>query len=139
MIRQPPRSTLSSSSAASDVYKRQGVLSPKSGTMGVSVMSHTSLGLGQAGDVSHLLGRLAGEQLEQLLDRYAGDDRHSAQCRGGLLLGEVLAQEPDRAPVRGGHLDADLPGEDHAEVLVPFAVRCLLYTSPSPRDRTRSR
>src|SRR5665648_1302652 len=30
MIRRPPRSTLSSSSAASDVYKRQGVLNTRS-------------------------------------------------------------------------------------------------------------
>ena len=27
----------------------------------------------------------------------------------------------------------------HAKLLKPVSARCLLYTSPSPRDRTRSR
>src|SRR5665648_1105702 len=50
MIRRPPRSTLSSSSAASDVYKRQGLLdglrvrgSEGCSTVGDSPVSYTHL------------------------------------------------------------------------------------------------
>src|SRR5664279_4325577 len=42
MIRQPPRSTLSSSSAASDVYKRQELIIPISKGLSVSEYSYIS-------------------------------------------------------------------------------------------------
>ena len=73
MIRRPPRSTQSRSSAASDVYKRQ--------------------------------------------------------------VHQSRAHHHFRPDPRAEELDVDIaqPGED---LLLPF---CLLYTSPSPRDRTRSR
>ena len=73
MIRRPPRSTLDRSSAASDVYKRQGFLQ------------------GLAGGAAEL--------------------------------------DPVEGP--GDGIEA---GREHDQV-----ERCLLYTSPSPRDRTRSR
>src|SRR5689334_22187576 len=79
--------------------------SPKSGTMEgpgstcVVVMvvpfSYAAVGLGQSGDVGHLLARFGGEQREQVLDRDTGHSGHPAQ-RGGLaLFGVVGAQEAD--------------------------------------------
>ena len=73
MIRRPPRSTQSGSSAASDVYKRQG-----QELHSTTRMVH-----------SYALGKLAGQ----------------ADC----------------------------------DAMIDQGMRCLLYTSPSPRDRTRSR
>ena len=73
MIRRPPRSTQSRSSAASDVYKRQPKKKPKA---------------------------------------------------------KPAEEEPaEEMPAEGGS-DDDPP---------PLDISCLLYTSPSPRDRTRSR
>ena len=73
MIRRPPRSTLDRSSAASDVYKRQG------GAIG-SKKGNTAAGA--------IIGAAVGGAAGALIGRY---------------------------------------------------MDCLLYTSPSPRDRTRSR
>src|SRR5688500_11042925 len=68
----------------------------------VDASSHAAVRFGQAGDVGHLLGRLLGEQGEQLLGGDAGEGGDAAD-RGGLPAGaEVLAQEPDRRPVRVG-------------------------------------
>ena len=85
MIRRPPRSTLDRSSAASDVYKRQGALEA------------------------------------------------------------VVEVGDDRVPLEGRGFGAD-PGNRHEEGRVrdegggvAVVGVCLLYTSPSPRDRTRSR
>src|SRR5438067_1106175 len=63
--------------------------------------SHAAVGLGQSGDVGHLLRRLLGEQRELLLDRDAADGL-DAPRGGGLALGlEVLPQEPEDPPVLG--------------------------------------
>src|SRR6476659_8306446 len=105
--------------------------SPKVGTIGaVSVVvmtvslvgSHATAGLGQPGDVGHLLGRLLGEEGEQLLGRVATECCTPAQRRGLAVLGEAVAQEPARLPVRGAHLDADLGGERRTQVFGPLGV-----------------
>ena len=36
------------------------------------------------------------------------------------------------------HISAQVPGHDDKYLINPYGI-CLLYTSPSPRDRTRSR
>ena len=36
-------------------------------------------------------------------------------------------------------IDICTPNNTHAEIAIAAAKACLLYTSPSPRDRTRSR
>eukprot|EP00656_Telonema_subtile_P027674 TRINITY_DN29806_c0_g1_i1.p1 TRINITY_DN29806_c0_g1~~TRINITY_DN29806_c0_g1_i1.p1 ORF type:complete len:106 (+),score=29.38 TRINITY_DN29806_c0_g1_i1:1-318(+) len=100
MVRRPPRSTLSSSSAASDVYKRQGF-----GSFQPSL--------------------------------------HRGGAAPGLVHAQWAANEV-QAPEESE--------ESYAETLVRIrehgvseglqekeAEHCLLYTSPSPRDRTRSR
>ena len=99
------------------------------------VGSHAAVGLGQPGDVGHLLGRLLREQREQLLGRDAADRRDPAQRRGLALLGEVLAQEADRLPVLVGQLDADLGGERPA----PGPRSTRRTRSGSPRRRRGSR
>src|SRR5664280_3910976 len=45
MIRRPPRSTLSSSSAASDVYKRQAIITPEMVPKEIVIRSQCSKGL----------------------------------------------------------------------------------------------
>ena len=87
MRRRPPRSTLDRSSAASDVYKRQGYR------------------LGDVADFS--LGITP-------YDKYRG---HSS---------EVIESKAFHSQYKVN------------ETYKPL-ISCLLYTSPSPRDRTRSR
>eukprot|EP00656_Telonema_subtile_P043049 TRINITY_DN49326_c0_g1_i1.p1 TRINITY_DN49326_c0_g1~~TRINITY_DN49326_c0_g1_i1.p1 ORF type:complete len:103 (-),score=19.17 TRINITY_DN49326_c0_g1_i1:12-320(-) len=97
MTRRPPRSTLSSSSAASDVYKRQV---------------------------------LAGIVLERANSLTAVALGTGTKC----LSAELMS------------LTGDALNDSHAEVVARRGFMrylilqlCLLYTSPSPRDRTRSR
>ena len=80
MIRRPPRSTLDRSSAASDVYKRQGL--------------------------TYVYG-----------------------------IGRVAAQ----AILKKAGVDGSIRVKDVSEDKIVKIRDCLLYTSPSPRDRTRSR
>src|SRR5659263_100285 len=104
--------------------------SSKEGTKGWSVMwfpirvlmggSDAALGLGQPGDVGHLLGGLAREQGEEPLHREAHLGGDAAQG-GGLAHGVVVrAEELDDLPVVVGQLDADEAGEGGAEVLGPL-------------------
>ena len=83
MIRRPPRSTLDRSSAASDVYKRQGYKD-------VKPMVYSGLYPTDSDDF---------EDLRDALEKFCLND-------------SALIYQPET---------------------------CLLYTSPSPRDRTRSR
>src|SRR5450756_1311202 len=103
--------------------------SSKLGTMGVLIAvssrvpatwSDAAAGLGQAGDVGHLLGRLLGEQRELVLGRKAADGLHPPGGGGLALGGEVLAQELQDLPVLGGELDADRGGELGGQVVVPL-------------------
>src|SRR5450756_1076364 len=107
--------------------------SPKFGTIGAffltamviaspSWLLHAAVGLGQPRDVGHLLGRLLGEELELALGGDSADRLDPPRCRSLALLLEVLAEEPDQAPVLVGHLDADRVCELGAERLVPFVV-----------------
>ena len=86
MIRRPPRSTLDRSSAASDVYKRQGEQR-----------------------IDHLVQRLAVEVDEVGIG--------TAEERAAQQVGQFGSSEGTGVRCDG----------------------CLLYTSPSPRDRTRYR
>src|SRR5665648_1280598 len=74
--------------------------SSKLGTMGVLIAvsarvqatwSDAAAGLGQAGDVGHLLGRLLGEECELVLGRKAADGLHPPGGGRLALGGEVLA------------------------------------------------
>src|SRR5664280_1515890 len=84
MIRRPPRSTLSSSSAASDVYKRQGSQRPRPVAQ--------QLGAGVAGLLRVELG---GRQRSALhgggegLAVLAGADQRAGDAPGGVGVYEV--------------------------------------------------
>src|SRR5450631_1439803 len=82
--------------------------------------SDAAVRLGQAGHVGHLLCRLLREQGEQRLDRDPANGGHPPEGRGLAHLFEVLAQEPDRLPVRVGQRDSDQFGERGPECVIPF-------------------
>ena len=156
MIRRPPRSTLDRSSAASDVYKRQGHISIRYGFRGpnFTVVSacasstnaindaFTYIRLGKAdmfitgGSESTVNETCVGgfNALQALSQR--NDDPKTASRpfdldRDGFVMGEgagcLILEELEHAKARGAKIYAEIVGG------------CLLYTSPSPRDRTRSR
>ena len=89
MIRRPPRSTQSRSSAASDVYKRQPTI-------------------------------------ESLLGLHKGATQNSNSYFGGNV--GIGTTSPSQKLEVNGNIVASA-----------YYYTCLLYTSPSPRDRTRSR
>src|SRR6266511_2706710 len=90
-----------------------GTIAGALSTVVIAVSSHAAVGLGQAGDIGHLLGRLLGE---------AADDGHPAQGGSLALDGVVGAQEPDGLPMRVGQVDAGLRGELLGQVVVPLVV-----------------
>ena len=104
----------------SDAAACVGRAPPKSGMIGVSIISvigqsllDAALGLGQPGDVGHLLGGFAGEEpgtAPSCRIRRRGD---AAQRRGLLARRVVGAQEPQHLPVLVGQLvDAGVAGQD---------------------------
>eukprot|EP00657_Telonema_sp_P-1_P004719 TRINITY_DN21162_c0_g1_i1.p1 TRINITY_DN21162_c0_g1~~TRINITY_DN21162_c0_g1_i1.p1 ORF type:complete len:101 (-),score=41.81 TRINITY_DN21162_c0_g1_i1:6-308(-) len=95
MIRRPPRSTQSRSSAASDVYKRQSV--------------------GRCRRIHSVQASLP----------------EPLYSPGGTAL------SPDAS--HATHVDSCVGGVGCALPGRWLCTSCLLYTSPSPRDRTRSR
>eukprot|EP00657_Telonema_sp_P-1_P008186 TRINITY_DN2890_c0_g1_i1.p1 TRINITY_DN2890_c0_g1~~TRINITY_DN2890_c0_g1_i1.p1 ORF type:complete len:104 (+),score=46.46 TRINITY_DN2890_c0_g1_i1:115-426(+) len=98
MIRRPPRSTQSRSSAASDVYKRQY----QRRVRGLTTRSRDP------------------------------SVRWPAQSPMLFPIDDPLVGDiPTTPPME--------PWTDGADGLIIEPVPCLLYTSPSPRDRTRSR
>eukprot|EP00656_Telonema_subtile_P041168 TRINITY_DN46295_c0_g1_i1.p1 TRINITY_DN46295_c0_g1~~TRINITY_DN46295_c0_g1_i1.p1 ORF type:complete len:123 (-),score=32.54 TRINITY_DN46295_c0_g1_i1:34-402(-) len=117
MIRRPRRSTLSSSSAASDVYKRQVGEEPYASQHAKEV-------------------RWGLSPLSQV----------SAACQVPVNEGifRNVRQEVQRAAQEKAQVEAAQRVQREAmvtqrEVAVAQREACLLYTSPSPRDRTRSR
>eukprot|EP00658_Telonema_sp_P-2_P000781 TRINITY_DN10283_c0_g1_i1.p1 TRINITY_DN10283_c0_g1~~TRINITY_DN10283_c0_g1_i1.p1 ORF type:complete len:138 (-),score=54.23 TRINITY_DN10283_c0_g1_i1:95-508(-) len=136
MIRRPPRSTLSSSSAASDVYKRQSmkrILSAKQLQMILiqlrKVCNHPR----------QLLAKIKGNNTQIPLHHPAltGDD----ELRG--LKGEELVTASGKLQVVDKLL-MRMKAQGSRVLLFSFFVEtldilsefchCLLYTSPSPRD-----
>eukprot|EP00828_Plagiopyla_frontata_P004953 TRINITY_DN11907_c0_g1_i1.p2 TRINITY_DN11907_c0_g1~~TRINITY_DN11907_c0_g1_i1.p2 ORF type:complete len:101 (+),score=24.81 TRINITY_DN11907_c0_g1_i1:105-407(+) len=95
MIRRPPRSTLSSSSAASDVYKRQ-----------INKIGY------QAQVIPAMLAGFVLAYLEIWLRKWIPQYI-------SMIVVPLLALVPT--------------------VIIAHTVLCLLYTSPSPRDRQKSR
>src|SRR5674536_212299 len=128
MIRRPPRSTLSSSSAASDVYKRQPVHLVRPGgrrpvdTPALAKVVVAPNPVGSAQLVGH---------------RVAGRRGLPAGCRPlrpdvPVHLVRPGGRRPVDAPALAEVVVAPNPvGSAH---LVGHRVACLLYTSPSPRD-----
>eukprot|EP00657_Telonema_sp_P-1_P011605 TRINITY_DN6901_c0_g1_i1.p2 TRINITY_DN6901_c0_g1~~TRINITY_DN6901_c0_g1_i1.p2 ORF type:complete len:144 (+),score=60.87 TRINITY_DN6901_c0_g1_i1:83-514(+) len=138
MIRRPPRSTQSRSSAASDVYKRQGggasdadglVRQVFSKLLQVPVNSPED-NVFQLGGTSLTVARITSEL---------------RKVSPGLTLRQVYANPTVAGVADMIREDFDSQHLKSAEVTQVARLRhrihrtCLLYTSPSPRDRTRSR
>ena len=112
MIRRPPRSTQSRSSAASDVYKRQ--------VHQVARPGHDELDV--VHDLEHLLGGM-----QEILGSFLHGDPAEKQDQLLLPFDARFAHRPGTVAFDAVVDDLDL------------LRTCLLYTSPSPRDRTRTR
>src|SRR5664280_119341 len=110
MIRRPPRSTLSSSSAASDVYKRQSVLL-------VEVRDH--LGVAVAREAV-TLGRELRPQLAVVVDLAVLRDPDAAVLVRQRLVARLQIDDR-KAPRR----DTDAAAQECALAI----GTCLLYTS----------
>src|SRR5664280_1318675 len=151
MIRRPPRSTLSSSSAASDVYKRQNEWRALYDELRKKFSERALVGAGLVVEGE------GGKVWDRFRDRITIPIR-SARGRiiayGGRALGDEnpkYLNSPETSLFSKGHvlfaLDRAMrafPKANRAVVVEGYfdciaLHRCLLYTSPSPRDRTRSR
>ena len=131
MIRRPPRSTLDRSSAASDVYKRQ---------------------------ILRLIPHTSGEVLfdgQNVFDLDGGDLKKMRRDMQIIFQDPYSSLDP-RLPVgesisEGLRVHTDKSGQERYDIVAEMLTRvgmradharrypCLFYTSPSPRDRTRSR
>eukprot|EP00658_Telonema_sp_P-2_P007511 TRINITY_DN12800_c0_g1_i1.p1 TRINITY_DN12800_c0_g1~~TRINITY_DN12800_c0_g1_i1.p1 ORF type:complete len:154 (-),score=44.85 TRINITY_DN12800_c0_g1_i1:123-584(-) len=152
MIRRPPRSTLSSSSAASDVYKRQDKVSAAvleindsdlnfgfgsggaSKTTTTFTPTTTSSSLHSLGDdakgvyVSRICRRW---RVRTSLRRLRGHTDAIAQYNQLRVLQELVHSQVGND---GGGDDDEAKGVITPSPLSPLSTLCLLYTSPSPRD-----
>ena len=160
MIRRPPRSTLSSSSAASDVYKRQKVDTAPSGDMPAGVWNDTyaevpkgSMPAGDRNDTfAHARTPGVGNANVNDTPMILGVDHmkfnFASPAPGvGHPVGPTMAPglgQPG-GPQAPTATDADSSIQDismskvNTRALGPQDQDCLLYTSPSPRDATLSR
>ena len=68
----------------------------------------------------------------ELLERLAGERTFSGGARHHDIVREIL-------PAEYHWIDITPPIDDVIEQYKAYDTVCLLYTSPSPRDRTRSR
>eukprot|EP00658_Telonema_sp_P-2_P042293 TRINITY_DN30348_c0_g1_i2.p1 TRINITY_DN30348_c0_g1~~TRINITY_DN30348_c0_g1_i2.p1 ORF type:complete len:137 (+),score=27.95 TRINITY_DN30348_c0_g1_i2:142-552(+) len=135
MIRRPPRSTLSSSSAASDVYKRQmqspPAKPPKKSKPNPSQRYAFWL-VPPTGSMQHAA-------LQELIQRHS-----QSSFEPHVTLAAYESNDQDFAIATAQRLASTLPaviriGFSGVNTSVTyhqcvFLSACLLYTSPSPRD-----
>ena len=131
MIRRPPRSTPQDSSAASDVYKRQ--------VMGVPAHDQRDFEFAKKNniDINQVIIKDKNEQTNELDEAYVenGFLINSNQYNG--IANTIAKLKISEEGVNNGW----------AENKIQYRLRdwlisrqsCLLYTSPSPRDKTVSR
>ena len=157
MIRRPPRSTLDRSSAASDVYKRQCHIYLTQGlahsTRKVSQdysLSPSGSALPASEDIlirfcCHLADTLHHSSIKVYLSAIRSlhiEDGHPSPLVGCLRLQRVLrgikrhqgSNRRQRQPITIELMHIIFQSLNFSDY-----NHCLLYTSPSPRDRTRSR
>src|SRR5674536_330809 len=115
MIRRPPRSTRSSSSAASDVYKRQVPV----GTVRYNRLQTYDAFVARWPDLRDWFAAPLPMRAVDRQDARRGQNPHGAHVLMPYLVYLSLVQ--------GVPLDYEL-------LLVRTFRTCLLYTSPSPRD-----
>ena len=123
MLRRPPRSTLDRSSAASDVYKRQYYIS-----------EHADFG--ESMQIAGALGKMDIISNGMENNKFNWSDKYNiiSGLIGGLFL-QLSYFGTDQSQV-GRYLGGESVKESRLGLLFNG---CLLYTSPSPRDRTRYR
>src|SRR5664279_3604855 len=122
MIRRPPRSTLSSSSAASDVYKRQvgDEREERLRALGRRRDVETAHAHGAAGghdDAGNAAkrGRLAGAIGADEAEHFAGGDRERQPSHGlevAVAFGEPLDVDHEIGGAEGGMIERDDTGAD---------------------------
>ena len=154
MIRRPPRSTRVRSSAASDVYKRQGsdipdTLLVAASSFYISTVSHAQQvrdksSTNRADGVRVLNGAcrsVRGSSAARLPGRLSvrrpvGTDCGAPITHSSFNISLVVARRSSLSgPIRSDTVRSDptpLP-------IQACSADCLLYTSPSPRDRQKSR
>ena len=113
MIRRPPRSTLDRSSAASDVYKRQD-----------SELLNQYFKKSKSNDLFFSTSKKVsnGCYLENDEVRFVRNDVVEFSCKVSDIF------------IKGEHNI-----QNAMAVIIAAKIFCLLYTSPSPRDRTKFR
>eukprot|EP00658_Telonema_sp_P-2_P032463 TRINITY_DN24036_c0_g1_i3.p1 TRINITY_DN24036_c0_g1~~TRINITY_DN24036_c0_g1_i3.p1 ORF type:complete len:164 (+),score=29.32 TRINITY_DN24036_c0_g1_i3:58-549(+) len=162
MIRRPPRSTLSSSSAASDVYKRQlywnlmrGLLSTSGLRLAKSLNNVTLVGVVhdiQTGFVyedavtQFTLTTTSLDTTTSSGECAVEKDHHTIRCFGDTYSSDIKAKlkEGNVICVNGRlRMNPQLEPSCNKHFYFPFVhvqpphgqvSVCLLYTSPSPRD-----
>eukprot|EP01015_Nassula_variabilis_P034335 TRINITY_DN8437_c0_g1_i1.p1 TRINITY_DN8437_c0_g1~~TRINITY_DN8437_c0_g1_i1.p1 ORF type:complete len:136 (+),score=58.88 TRINITY_DN8437_c0_g1_i1:10-417(+) len=130
MIRRPPRSTQSRSSAASDVYKRQVVR----GKALICLYLEFKMNI-------QCLVLAADTKFYVIIDKLARDNYKYVICCHQNLVESLVDIAPDIlkcitdeiTKLKNQQLKEGYSGID--DIYGP----CLLYTSPSPRDRQKSR
>eukprot|EP00657_Telonema_sp_P-1_P002464 TRINITY_DN15711_c0_g1_i1.p1 TRINITY_DN15711_c0_g1~~TRINITY_DN15711_c0_g1_i1.p1 ORF type:complete len:140 (+),score=57.98 TRINITY_DN15711_c0_g1_i1:104-523(+) len=134
MIRRPPRSTQSRSSAASDVYKRQ----QEDKLLGACRLQQLCSSL-----VLAVLSTHPNQSSFTLGGSVPTPSRRTVGISGNPLGVLTRFSSNDACTQRGHCLRLLLGGRGCRGVFGAMEVVvgrcCLLYTSPSPRDRTRSR
>eukprot|EP00657_Telonema_sp_P-1_P010503 TRINITY_DN496_c0_g1_i20.p1 TRINITY_DN496_c0_g1~~TRINITY_DN496_c0_g1_i20.p1 ORF type:complete len:140 (+),score=57.63 TRINITY_DN496_c0_g1_i20:116-535(+) len=134
MIRRPPRSTQSRSSASSDVYKRQTV--PAANQPSTSSSSTGAVSTAPAPGSREEFVAEVGDRV------FFGFDKYDLSPEARTTLERQafwLRKYPSATVTIEGHCDERGTREYNLALGERRARACLLYTSPSPRDRTRSR
>ena len=128
-MRRPPRSTLDRSSAASDVYKRQTyeaadrrLQSLRPCTRREAYHADITYGTNNEYGFDYLRDNLIVSELGQCVQRE---------------LNFAIVDEVDSILIDEARTPLIISGP--TDQTTDLYYRCLLYTSPSPRDRTRSR
>eukprot|EP00658_Telonema_sp_P-2_P053751 TRINITY_DN4240_c0_g1_i3.p1 TRINITY_DN4240_c0_g1~~TRINITY_DN4240_c0_g1_i3.p1 ORF type:complete len:140 (+),score=12.63 TRINITY_DN4240_c0_g1_i3:135-554(+) len=138
MIRRPPRSTLSSSSAASDVYKRQTLHK-----FGQSLVRCLFLHLLVASASGSTAGDDAEEEHNSILDERGdlGPEVGVGGCLTTTLSGDDVEHDGNNEVHEHSGEEYDKEGTPSRAGLLLIGSTtggrvgtCLLYTSPSPRD-----
>ena len=165
MIRRPPRSTQGVSSAASDVYKRQGcVWSGRRAFAFVQNLVTNNVAKLEDGKALYtVMCRPAGGIIDDLLVYRLREDTYILVINASNIEKDFAWMQENNPMGANLHNTSkhialmalqgprtfdiaaqitDLPLQDlpyYRFLRPPSPNTCLLYTSPSPRDRTRSR
>src|SRR5450759_6040673 len=141
MIRRPPRSTPLYSSAASDVYKRQGVIPRAAEDLKPSVLRHPDqVGMGAADDQPEQRGLEIGPRQHGRIDvsPEVVDSREWSRPCGRKTLPHSYPHQQAAGKARAAgdraQIDVNWSRMRAFQRQVEQLRDCLLYTSPSPRD-----